>query len=266
MTLCIAAACQDNSRPRIVFCSDTKIGRGGASAEVGDKVSFLLDRWPALMAGTVSRAEELLSIYASYMRRRRLTELNVLDEFKRPAQIQKNKVIDEYIWGKLGISYNQLLRRGKQEVPRKRRETIFDEIDDLSLDCDLIFGGFVDDEAYLFRVDGDDASATYDEDFQVIGSGARFANASLVHREHHSERDLDSTVYHVYEAKKLGEVNPDVGADTYVDILRPGRSGRVLVQTMTEAGLKFLDTQFKKFGPQPTKDKIKVNRKFFEAL
>ncbi|WP_424672828.1 hypothetical protein [Candidatus Binatus sp.] len=267
MTLCIGTICQqDTARPRIIFCSDTKVAGGPASAEIGDKVSFLMERWPALKAGKLARAEELLSTYAMYFRGRRLTELNVLDEFKKPPELQKHKRADELVRGRLGISYEQLLRRGKKEIPRKTRERIFDDIELLTLDCDLIFGGFIRNEPYLFGIDGTEALAIYEEHFYAIGSGAPIANASLFQRKYHCDLDLDLAIYYVYEAKKLGQVNPDVGEATYIDVLRPGKNGRVLVQSMTDEGVEFLYEKFKKFGPQKAEGKIKLERKFFEAL
>jgi hypothetical protein len=66
MTLCIAAICQDRGKPRIVVGTDWKASTGEASAENQDKLRWVTDDIPMLLAGTVSRAIELQAVYRQF--------------------------------------------------------------------------------------------------------------------------------------------------------------------------------------------------------
>jgi len=67
MSLCIAAACQDRGKSRVVIATDWKASAGIAAAEIQDKLYWIGDYMPVLIAGTITRAIELKDTYKQYL-------------------------------------------------------------------------------------------------------------------------------------------------------------------------------------------------------
>jgi hypothetical protein len=114
VTLCIAAACQDHGKPRIVLCSDLRLQTTTDSAEIQDKLSFRIPNWAALIAGQPTRAEELLDTYRQFFKSNKPEKLKgstIIDTFKKPAQSFQRKLLDEHTQRKLGMSYAEFLLR-----------------------------------------------------------------------------------------------------------------------------------------------------------
>lgn len=89
MTLCIAAACQDRGRPRLVIGTDWKVASGIATAEIQDKLFWITDNIPVLIAGTISRAVELKDTYRQYFQTLALQIIpgnDLIDHIKRPSR------------------------------------------------------------------------------------------------------------------------------------------------------------------------------------
>ena len=97
MTVCIGAVCTDGTKQSLILCADRKTGTWMAGGELGMKFRWAAYQWPALIAGTVARAEELLITYQSHMANVTVSEHNIYDEIKKPALVQKEKLADEYV-------------------------------------------------------------------------------------------------------------------------------------------------------------------------
>jgi hypothetical protein len=96
MTLCIAAICEDkeDTQPKIVLCTDLQREQEGiGSSETEEKIGFVRQGWPTLLAGTISKANELLNVYAGYLSEHfhEIDEFNILDHLRKPAHLQKQK-------------------------------------------------------------------------------------------------------------------------------------------------------------------------------
>ncbi len=271
VTLCIAAACQDRDKARIILCSDTKVEAGVAGAEIEDKLRCLVPGWPALLAGNLAKAEELVDFYTNYLNPRRLTEKNIIMEFKKPAYLFKRHLANEYTQKTLGLSYDQFLRIGKRVLPERQFERILEEIEYQTYgrlepeSCSLLFCGFLKGDSYIFKV-ASDGTSVYVEHFEVIGVGAYVALPALYQRKHYYDVPLEQAIYHVYEAKKLGEIVPGVGKDTRIDIIGPNRQGRTKEQlkSVNADGMALLKERYKRLGLKPVPDKIGFNKKHFE--
>jgi len=225
VTVCIAAACKEDKESRIVICADKKIGTWMAGAEVGFKFSWATRNWPALIAGEVRRATELLATYEGYLSTVTLDRNNVFDEIKKPVLIQKVKLADEYVKGKFGFSYDHLRTHGKKELPASLLYETFSAIKELELGCQLLIVGFLDhggyrNEQFMFVIERD-FSVTHHSLFAAIGTGGIVAESALYQRKQFSHRELWDTLYNVYEAKSLSQISEGVGSGTDMAVLSP---------------------------------------------
>jgi hypothetical protein len=225
VTVCIAAACKENKEPRIVLCADKKIGTWMAGAEVGFKFSWATRNWPALVAGELRRATEVLATYEDYLSSVNLDRKNVFDEIKKPVLLQKEKLADEYVRGKFGFSYEHLRKHGKKELPASLLYETFSAIKDLELGCQLLIIGFLDhggnkNEPLIFVVERDFSVAHYPL-FAAIGTGGVVAESALYQRKQSNYNELSETFYNVYEAKSLSEISEGVGPSTDMAVLYP---------------------------------------------
>ncbi len=74
MTLCVAAACKDNRRSRIVIATDWRAETPIASGDIQDKLYWIDNNIAVLIAGTVSRAIELRDTYRQFLEEREKKE------------------------------------------------------------------------------------------------------------------------------------------------------------------------------------------------
>jgi hypothetical protein len=202
-----------------------------------------------LISGTITRAEELIAIYQKSLSGVEIDKLNMFDEFKKPALLQKEKLADEYVRSKFGFSYEYLRKNGKKELPASLLYEAFSEIKNIELGCDLLIAGFVDDEVKIFLVQGN-GTVSYHEHFATIGTGGPISEAALYQRQQQKFLDLDSSLYHVYEAKSLAEIAEGVGPDTAMLVMAPpkDKTAMVAARKVTPEGFAELQTKYVEFG------------------
>jgi 20S proteasome alpha/beta subunit len=266
MTLCVAAACEDRKKPRIVIATDWRAETSVASGDIQDKLYWIGDNIAVLVAGTVSRAIELRDTYKQYFSQREKREAqkpesekepvsasNLIDIFKNPLVIFKNKLANEYIGLKYGMTYKAFLSAiAKKEIPESVAEQDLAEIKRIGFDCCLIILLFLDKRPWILRVD-DDGSLESCESFAVIGSGEDIANGVLFQRELEGDDPLGRAIYCVYEAMKLGSIAPGVGEFFTLDVLYPpGEKAKTIHgHWLNKKGQRFMENQFKRRGPKP---------------
>lgn len=265
MTLCVAAACQDRGKPRIVIATDWRAETGNAGGDIQDKLFWINDRIGVLVAGTVSRAVELRNTYKQYFAkleneqkakpekdRELITEANVLDVFKFPLVVFKNKLANEYIGIKYGMTYDAFLGAiSRKEIPESIAEKEINNIGRIDPDCSLIILFFLEKTPYILKVvDGELESC---ENFAAIGSGEDIANSVLFQREHESDSTLSKTIYRVYECMKLGAIAPGVGEEFTLDVLYPPgeKSEGIYGEWLNSKGKRFMEREFRNRGPKP---------------
>ncbi|MGA9566616.1 MAG: hypothetical protein WBS19_13905, partial [Candidatus Korobacteraceae bacterium] len=255
MTLCVAAICQDRGNPRIVIATDWKASNVIAGAENQDKLRWIDDNTPAMLAGTITRAFELISTYRQYLDTlskrnppETITRLNRTDVIRRPAALQKNKIVDEYTGMKFGLSYKEFrIAVSRKEIPKAIAAEVYADIQRLDLDCCLIIPTFIEKTPFIFKID-DGGSIEECDNFAAIGTGETIAEAALFQRKQEDRMTLGRTVYHVYEAMRLGSIASDVGEEHTIDVLYPpGQRGpKIAMDTTTDKADKFLKAKFKK--------------------
>jgi len=260
MTLCIAAACQEFFKDRIVIGFDRKISSDIWSSETEFKMEELIPRQLlALFAGTVSEARELLLIY-----RHEVSSLparaEMLEKLREPLRIHKRRKVESLVARRLGLTYDQFLDRGDQ-IEETMRSQIFTAIDGLSIDVDLLIAGFYIDKtlnnalrSQIFQVQQEDVEVHHN--FACIGAGAASAEFTLHRREQDAALELDATVYNVYEAMKLAQIAPSVGKDIHIVTLEPVEEGggEYTLQLLTREGTNVLSEYYERFGPKIAKD------------
>jgi 20S proteasome alpha/beta subunit len=265
MTLCVAAACQERGKPRIVIGTDWRAGTETAAADIQDKLYWIDDNIAVLIAGTVSRAVEFKDTYKQFLLRRErqekdkpeperepITAANLLDVFKAPSTIYKNKLVNEYIGLRFGMTYSAFLRCvAKKEIPDGVAEETLNNVKRIYPDCQLIILLFLDKRSHILKVD-DDGSLESCESFAAIGSGADVAESVLYQREHEDDDSVGKTVYHVFEAMLLGSIAPGVGDEPTIDVLYPQgeRSKGVYGAYLNKRGEALMKREFKKRGPK----------------
>lgn len=248
MTLCIAAACRDlrSREPRIVICADWMSSDDVSSTETEFKFEDL-PFFVGMFAGVISDARELLSIYRSHLSA--VQPPNTLHEWletlREPLGIKKESQIKHLT----GLIYDDLEPDAKYGVWSDPKHTT---------DVELLLAGFLKLEgrfqSLIFKTQ--DYNIHSSTKFLCIGIGSSAAYHSLCHRQQDDLMSWDQTLYHVYEAKKMGEQAPGVGKFTTLYVLRPKEDDPLScrVTGVTKEGIEFLERCFKKYGPQDTKD------------
>jgi hypothetical protein len=285
MTLCIAAVCDDRrkSTPKIVLCADMeRTAEGIGASETEDKFGFVKKGWPTLVAGTISRANELLNVYAGYLKEHEaeINEFNLIDHLRNPAHSQKEKLVEEYLRQTYAFDRKYFYGTGSTMLPQTFISTVTENISRIKLEGSLIIAGFLDrtdlnsgevsSRPFLAVVDdvadvsGSQEYVSLEYEFAAIGSGQSTALSSLYRRKQDSTNSLRRSLYKVYEANRLSENVPGVGKE-YIGVFVLHSDGHV--EELTKEGYDYLGDLYEKFGPQTIDSKILFNKKeFFQPL
>lgn len=274
MTLCIAATCVHENEPAIVLCSDWRAESGDlAGGDVEDKLSWIVPgEWAALKAGVISDADRLAVVYRTTFHnlKEKITPETVLPTFTGAFQHYRLSLITDYLIATSGIDYMTLLKGVRTsesdpfvEFPESYIEKKLNDIEAVPFpNCQLIVAGFVGTMPFLCVLNessSDNLSwsrTRLETNFAAIGSGASSALTSLYRREHTGASvGLMKALYHVYEAKLLGEISPGVGVSTSIIVLFPNRRCWVL----TGPGHEYMEKRFDYFGPMKIGNKKRPN-------
>jgi hypothetical protein len=285
MTLCIAAVCDDRRRtePKIVLCADMERAVEGIGAsETEDKLGFVKNGWPTLVAGTISRANELINVYAGYLNEHEteITEFNLIDHLRIPTHLQKEKLVDEYLRQTYSFDRPYFYGAGSTALPETFVSAVTENISRIKLDGSLIIAGFSNETdldsgevsprpflavvGEITDVSGSQEYVRLEYEFAAIGSGQYTALSSLYRREQDSGNSLRRTLYKVYEANRLSEKVPGVG-EKYIALYTLHSDGHV--EELTKAGYDYLSDLYDEFGPQKIDGKkLLDNKEFFQPL
>ena len=255
MTLCIAAICYQGSNPRIVISSDWQMESELAGAEIQDKLYWIRDDWPVLLAGTFTRAFQLKEAYRSFVDRavprlQGMFRSEFIEFLRQPLILYKHSLADEFIGARLGIPYDVFLAN-KGWFPDTTYTEMLTAVRHLPLDCQLLMPMFLFDDPYLWRVNNE--ALEYCDNFAAIGSGMDVAEASLCHRKQDENTSLAKTIYHIFEAGKLATLAgvPGVGEEHTISILYPPDDKNALViKEVSSKGYRRLEEKYKECGPR----------------
>jgi 20S proteasome alpha/beta subunit len=250
VTLCIAAEC----RGHVIVGSDFRGEDDYTSAENQNKLEWIENTWPVLIAGTVWRAHDLVAVLNrefAEVRRKSIVidDKNVQVILRRAVRKQKYQLADEIVSRELGIQYAVFLRDGKGFLSEKSFQEIEGDVRKVDLDCELIVVFFYDRRPYLYRVSSDFSVALVDN-FCCIGSGEMLANSDLSYREHDADQILRTSLYRVFEAHQLAKRAPGVGENFAISVFSQEKGGQVVWKRLSDSGLASLKRNFTRFGPK----------------
>jgi hypothetical protein len=252
MTLCIAAACRHKEENRIVLCSDMKIGTWAAKAEIGFKVRWARANWPALISGDMSKAARLVKTFSTHLNGVELNSDNVFDAMQNAANIFREKLADDIVRRNFGIS-SEYLRKNKGKFPASKVVETYAQISEIDSGVEMIVVGFIGPDAYIFIVERD-CTVEHRTNFAAIGTGAYIAEPALYQRGQHWGTPLPKTLYHAYEAKRLGQIAEGVGSFTVLMAIAPPKNGEIRYLMVSENTKQFLEEKYKEYGLKPTDD------------
>lgn len=259
MTLCIAAVCWVKDDPRIVVSSDWKQESEYASAENQDKLFWVREDWPVLVAGTFTRAVALKDTYRTYFDRnneklKSLYRSEFQDVLKVPLIEFKHKLADEFVGSRYGVLYNEILEKGKSWFLDNELVELHTAIRRITLDCQLLFPLFLKEDPFIFRINAE--SLEYCENFAAIGTGMEIAESILSQRKQDEFRtNFSKTIYNIYEAGRLASVAPPpgVGKEHTICIFYRPKDGKPQGKELTSKAYKLLEEKYQKFGPKPVR-------------
>jgi hypothetical protein len=253
VTLCVAAECVHEGEARFVFAKDFAVETEVASAEIEAKWTRIGKAdLPALIAGSASRALELAGVIGERLDSDASNGETLIQIARSGVKEFKYKLADEYIGTHLGIGYDRFLTEGAQILPAETRREMVEGVRSITLGCSLLWLPFdSDDSTVIIRIN-DSGFVERCSHFAAIGSGMYIAEASLFQREQSNEKSLGDTIYHIYEAMKLGAAAPGVGENFSLHIVSAPKSPseQVKLQWITADYDKYMEKMFMKFGPK----------------
>lgn len=259
MTLCIAAACQDEKgRDRVVIGTDwMATGEIAAGADIQDKLYWVNDDIAVLVSGVVTRAIELRDAYRFELesmkaKKEKLNHRSIRRFIKAGPRLLKKDIAEEVVSFATGLSYAEFRRAIKTgEMTREVANGVFQAIEAKDLECEVIIVAFVDKIPFIFQVERSGHVEERDN-FALVGEGTYVAEAMLYFRKHESSDPAAMALYNVWEAlymaaRRVGTVSKTHSIDM---LIPPGeRSTHSTVYTLTDAGFKFMKKLFRdQFG------------------
>jgi hypothetical protein len=261
MTLCIAAACiTETGRRAVVVCSDLLATTPTTSSQTVLKQEFL-GRYVGLYSGNIAESRELISFYHDYLMTHPLDppdSLSIsarLQQLREPLRLFKSNKVEDLVRRRLGISYSEFLDR-RDQIESAMRVKVFDQIDYLTVEEELLIVSIVQagkqERAFIFRQRMEQIETN--SNFACIGFGAEAAEQSLHRREQAEIDGLAVTLYHVYEAKKMGEQSPTVGKGESVSIIEfsknEGKDRDWSIRSLSPKAKDYLAFCYTQYGPQ----------------
>jgi 20S proteasome alpha/beta subunit len=252
MTLCIAVECRGGN---VILASDFRGEVGFTSAENQNKLVWVEDTWPVLIAGTVPRAYDLVATinreFAAARKARKVVDKSTVPHLLREAcRRQKYELANTITAREFGISYGTFLKNGKEFLSEKAFEDVETSIRLQELDCDLIFVFFDERKPYLFQICGETVEVDEADNFCCIGTGSDLANASLFSREQNYDQALRTSLYRVVEAASQARRAPGVGEQFAVSVFHQDRRRTIVWQRVTDRGMDRLVSYVSRFGPR----------------
>jgi 20S proteasome alpha/beta subunit len=222
MTLCIAAGVRKMDAgisDGLVCCWDLRVETEHASSDTGSKFRKVSEEWAALLAGDTQKADRLLDLLAVDFKGRTIDRKEAISEIRRVVAEYKSELVNEYIQGLIGLSYEDL-RKNRATIPEAFYLQVFEEITRVSIGCDLILMNLKYKTPFVFHVYSN-GMVDQARNFCAIGTGAPNAESWLHYRQQSLYRSLAESVLSVFEAKKFAEHAPGVGKKTRLAVIGP---------------------------------------------
>ena len=246
MTLCVALEARRGRTPCVLIGHDWKGGSDLAAAETQHKVLWGANNTPILIAGHLSKANELASLVHEQLESS-TDDLHTFDRLKEAVRLRKRSMAAEYIAAHYGMTYQEFLVSAKTALPESAHKAAIEDIRRMTLDCALIVVTRWEGDNALFRIT-ETGEVELCAQFCAIGDGMYGAESLLAYRAHSDRTQLGKSMYHIYEAWDFGGVAPSVGKKYFSVGIATWRRGKYEIEEMTEAGKQELSEQTFNFG------------------
>lgn len=252
MTVCIAGIAGDASGASLIMCSDTRVETGLAGGDILPKHGSIADKAAFMIAGGLADANAMIDSYTQYLLEHEVPDnpcvhINFLSVLARNA---KDKRMNDFVWSRLGISLEKFYALGTKQLGN-----VFYEITAgllaVDLGCEMILALPAGLSWTLCKVDFSGA-VTRGLDFAVIGAGTSIAEAVLYQRCYSLGNCFDACLYSIYEAKRLSEIAPGVGHETWLTVKEHDhkRGGVIKTKLVTIQGRAALAQMYSTYGPK----------------
>jgi len=202
-----------------------------------------------LVAGDVSKAHDLLSTFRLELPKDPDAD-EVFDMLNAASNSYKKKLCERFVSQKLGMTLERFLAKGEKELtPEVRNRTLL-QLEELTFECELIVAKFIDNEVYLFSIEGDGGVVRH-QNFAAIGTGSVIARSTLYQRAQTWQLGIEPTLYNLYEAAQLARIAPGVGDISEFLVTTSSEDGRLEGRITSPEYRKLLGKTFKSVGPKP---------------
>jgi hypothetical protein len=203
------------------------------------KMTSLSDCCTAMTAGDALAHTELFNVvHEEISKLRSPSIIEVVGKVKTCYQTIRERVIKETILNPRGFSdfrdfYNSQTRMIPDIVL-----PIQMEIEKYDYGLEIIIAGFAGNKPSIYEVHNPGTSSCFDAiGFHAIGSGSPHALNTLIARECHQGISLGEGLLIVYEAKKMAEKAPGVGARiTNMRVIDAKKTADLSLEQLTEIG------------------------------
>jgi hypothetical protein len=250
VTICIAAIC--DSGESVVVASDRMITAGFLALEYEHPGPKLERVSPCIVGLTAGDALIVTELFRGC--RGRIEELQspavgkvaevVKDQF---VDLRKRQVEELYLLPR-GLTLKEFYREGyMNRLPDQVAFTLDSDMSKERLNLDVIIAGVDDTGAHIYGIDDPGSVRCYDRiAYHGVGSGLTHALLTLAANQYCQERNINETVFLVFEAKKKAELAPGVGSATEMGIVTGGR----LVELSDEHKGQLQEIYTQKVAPQ----------------
>ena len=266
LTICIAAACiedGDINKRRIVQCTDSLVSNALGSAETMMKQTPIGHNFQMLPSGTAPEASAMRRLLKKHFGSAEgIDETNVLVLVKSAIHERKREIVESFVQNRYALSYDELIRFGKEKIPIEQFNNTFIKISGLTPEIEFLVTGFDQYGQPIIIVAGRGEEPFITEGFGVVGSGLYLASSALLQREVDYIWPLNKTVYAVWEAKKYAERVKTVGKATTLTYRGPGGLAKILHPTGTMA----IRDHYNNYGPKDLLEDLELPEDAFDEL
>lgn len=228
MTICIAAICEKGSG--LILAADSMLTNAGLSIQFEHptrKMTRLSDSAVALTAGDALAHTELFNMVQGEIAELKApTVLEIVNKIKKCYQLIREGEINETILMPRGFRNFGDFYHAHAVLNSEIVFVIQSEIDRYNYGLQILVAGMSGGTGHIYGISDPGTSKCFDAiGFNAIGSGLPHAINTLIARECNQEVSLEEGLLIVYEAKKMAEKAPGVGANiTDICIMTPQKT------------------------------------------
>ena len=256
MTICIATWCYENANvhnARIVLGTDWRIsGFLGRSDTLFKQPAIVRGTYRCLIAGNPNDFRPLVKLIdGELVSVSAIDEVTAIPAIRAALNRRHRERVDEYCQAHFSMSYDELLRIGRTQLPDESYRRAISRTELIRLWACVIVAGFGKDGLPVIVRSTEDCEAFFDEGFSVIGDGSSLAQASLLSREVGEIDALEKSIYAVYEALRAATHIASVSDTRTITVLYPDGTYKVV----SPNGYAKLADHYAAFGPKEIPDK-----------